>query len=218
MKVEKKSNKNLNVSKLAIVISIVILVIIIAIVIVNSSKNKGLKLDEFEKIAIYNYLENDVLDVTTIYKNSGKLEYNDSQIFQAKLKQALDTYFASNSGKEVSTSEILGTIDSAYIPEYLDFHGIIVSDYEYNPEKDSFIKTPGANSNLAGIELSANNIDYSNKKTSIQKIEKTSDNKYKISFNIVDAMVDNSSVEASGEAIVIVENNNLKIESCNINE
>ena len=215
MKVQKK----FKISKKTIVIAIAILLVILAIILItNLSKNKALNFDEFEKIAIYNYLEKEVLDVTTIYKTSGKIEYNDSQIFQAKLKQSLDTYFANNSSSEVSTSEILGTINSSYIPENIDFHGILVSDYQYNPENSSFRKSPGANSNLAGIELSANNIDYSNKKTSIQKIEKTSDNKYKISFNIVDSMVENSTVEASGEAIILIENNHYKIESCNINE
>lgn len=215
MKVQKK----LKISKKTIVIAIAILLVILAIILItNLSKNKALNFDEFEKIAIYNYLENEVLDVTTIYKTSGKIEYNDSQIFQAKLKQSLDTYFANNSSSEVSTSEILGRIDSTYIPDSLDFHGIIVSDYQYNPENNSFRKSPGANSNLAGIELSANNLDYSNKKTSVQQIEKTSDNKYKVSFNIVDSMVENSTIEASGEAIILIENNNYKIESCNINE
>ena len=216
MKVEKKLNKNLNISKLAIMLSVIVLVIIIALLIINSSKNKSLVFDDFEKIAIYNYLENDVLDVTTLYKMSGKIDFNDTQIFQAKLKQALDSYFDNTSETEVPTYEIVEKIESVYVPENLDFHGIIVSDYIYNPENNSFKKSPGANANLSGIETSANAIDYSNKKTAIQKIEKISDNKYKISFNIIDSIVENSNVEASGETIILIENNNYKIESCNI--
>ena len=112
-----KVKKNLNYKRLAIILIILIFIILIALFFGVFSKNKNLKLDDFEKISIYNYLEND-----------GKTGYNELQLFQSKLKQTLDIYFSEHSELEVSTSTILDLIDPSYIPESVDFHGIIVSD------------------------------------------------------------------------------------------
>ena len=141
------------------------------------------------------------------------------QVFQSKLKQALDSYFASNSSaNEVSTSEAMSLVDARYVPSGVDFHGIIVSDYTYNPENDTFIKTPGANANIAGIEAEVNSIDYSDKKAIVQNIEKTSDDKYKVIFNIVNSMIDNPTPEATGEVILSIKDDEFNIDSCTINE
>ena len=123
-----KVKKNLNYKRLAIILIILIFIILIALFFGVFSKNKNLKLDDFEKISIYNYLENDVLNIEKLYKLSGKTGYNELQLFQSKLKQTLDIYFSEHSELEVSTSTILDLIDPSYIPESVDFHGIIVSD------------------------------------------------------------------------------------------
>ncbi len=221
MEVKKKKNFKFDHKKLAIfIIIMVVLIVSIVVIAVYLSKNHTLEFNDFERIAVYNYLEDDLLDVATLYDLAGKSEYNDIEIFQSKLKRALDSYFASNnSANEVSTSEIMSLVDSKYIPSGVDFHGIIVSDYTYNPENDTFEKTPGANSNIAGIEAGANSIDYSDKKAIVQTIEETSDDKYKVIFNIVDSMViDNPTTEATGEVILSIKNNDFNIDSCTINE
>lgn len=219
MKVEKKSSKNLNYQKLAIVVIAIILVVVLIVVISKCfSKSNELKFDEFEKAAIYGYLENDFLDISKIYQVSGKSNYNELQVFQSKLKQALDSYFSTHSEKTVSTSTILGMVNSEYIPASVDFHGIVVSDYEYDPQTDSFVKSIGANANIAGIEADVNSVNYSDKKASVQKIEKTSDNKYKVSFNVVNSIIGNDSVEDTGEAIISVQDGKLVLDSCTLND
>lgn len=220
MKVEKKSIKNLNYQKLAIVIAAIILIIVLVVVLakVFSSKNKELNFDEFEKVAIYGYLEDNLLDVSKIYQSSGKSTYNELQVFQSKLKQALDSYFSTHSEKKVATSTILGMVNSEYVPASVDFHGIVVSDYEYDPETDSFVQSIGANANIAGIEADVNSVNYSDKKADVQKIEKTSDNKYKVSFNIVNSIVGSDSVEATGEAIISLQDDKLILDSCTLND
>lgn len=219
MKVEKKSSKNLDSQKLIIaLIAIIIIVVVIFAIIKIFSKDKALEFNDFEKAAIYGYLENTVLDMQEVYQLSGTSQYNELQIFQANLKQALDSYFATSSDTSVSTSTILGMINSNSIPTSVDFHGIVVSDYEYNPETDSFEKAPGANANLAGIEADASSITYSDKKASVQKIEETDDNKYKVSFNVVNSMIDDEVVEATGEAIISLQDGELILESCTIND
>ena len=220
MEVKKKKNFKLDYKKLAIfVVIMVILIVSVVLIAMYVSKNHTLNFDTFEKVAIYSYLEDDLLDIATLYNLSGNSDYNEMQVFQSKLKQALDSYFASNSSaNEVSTSEAMSLVDSKYIPSGVDFHGIIVSDYTYNPENDTFTRTPGANANIAGIEAEVNSIDYSDKKASVQNIEKTSDDKYKVIFNIVNSMIDNPTPEATGEAILSIKDDELNIDSCTINE
>ena len=218
MKVEKKSSKNLDSQKLIIaLIGIIIIVVVICAIIKIFTKDKALEFNDFEKAAIYGYLENTVLDMQEVYQLSGTSQYNQLQIFQANLKQALDSYFATSSDTSVSTSTILGMINSNSIPTSVDFHGIVVSDYEYNPETDSFEKAPGANANLAGIEADASSITHSDKKASVQKIEETEDHKYKVSFNVVNSMIDDGTPEATGEAIISLQDGDIILESCTIN-
>ena len=129
-----KTNKLKKLNYKLISIIAIILIVIFIILAICLNKDSKLKFNDFERISIYGYLENNVLDVFKLYQLSGKIEYNETEIFQGKLKQALDNYFANSSEKEVSTSTILGLIDSDFVPESLDFNGIIVSDYEYNSE------------------------------------------------------------------------------------
>jgi len=232
MKNEKKSTKQLDYKKIAIALAIlVVLIVIIVLITKQSTKTNELKLNDFEKIAVYGYLENDLLDISELYKLSGKAEYNDLQVFQSKLKQALDSYFANNPSSSVPTSEVVGLVDSKYLPSNLDFHGIVVSDYRYDPENDTYVKAPGENAAISVMEAEINTIDYSNQKARVQKIERTEDNKCKVTFNIVNVMNDgrptesmnsdnnNESTISSGEAILSIdENKNLKIDSCSINE
>lgn len=220
MEVKKKKKFKFDYKKLAIFI-VIMLILIVSVVLIALyvSKNRTLNFNTFEKVAIYSYLEDDLLDVSTLYNLSGNSDYNEMQVFQSKLKQALDSYFASNSSaNEVSTSEAMSLVDSKYVPSGVDFHGIIVSDYTYNPENDTFTRTPGANANMAGIESEVNSFDYSDKKASVQSIEKTSDDKYKVIFNIVNSMIDNPTPEATGEAILSIKDDELNIDSCTINE
>ncbi len=219
MKVEKKSSKNLNSQKVVIAIIAIIVIVAVIFAIINIfSKDKALEFNDFEKAAIYGYLEDTVLDIQKVYQLSGASQYNELQIFQANLKQALDSYFATGSDTSVPTSTILGMVNSNSIPASVDFHGIVVSDYEYNPETDSFEKAPGANANLAGIEADASSITYSDKKASVQKIEETEDHKYKVSFNVVNSMIDDGTPEATGEAIILLQDGELILESCTIND
>lgn len=216
MKNQKKSKIKLNYKIIGITFALILIIIIAIIFIINLNKNKELKFDEFEQIAIYNYFENELLDVETLYQISGNSNYNELEIFQSKLKQALDNYFSNNSGNEVDSALILSSIESKYIPDNVDFHGILVSDYEYNFENDTFVKSPGANPGLSNIESQVSGIDYSNQTSKVQKIEKLDDNKYKIYFNIVD-FINPENVLNSGNIIIHIENNEFKIDSCTIN-
>ena len=213
--------KKIDPKKVAIFIAIIVIIVVIIGVIIahsNSSENNNLELGDFERISIYNYLESDVLDISDLYLLSGNSNYDNLQIFQAKLKQTLDSYFSEHSESEVPTSTILELIDSKFVPENLDFHGVLVSNYEFNPENDSFVKSEGANAQMAEIEAGITNVDYSNRKVSIQNIEKTADNQYKVSFNIVNSMFEEETVEATGEAMLSINDNKINLDSCSINE
>lgn len=210
--------KNLNYKRIALVVAIILAIIIIVVISINSKNNKKLEFDKFEEISIYGYLENSVLDVYELYQISGKADYDELQIFQAKLKQELDSYFANSTENSVATNTIVSAIDAKYVPEFVDFHGIIVSGYEYNPEKNTFVKSKNAYSNLSEIENEINNIDFSNQKAIVKQIEKTDDDKYKVFFDIVDDNSIDSIAKDSGEAILSISDNTLVIDSCNIND
>ncbi len=217
----KKKNVNLkiNYKKLGITIAVIILLIILITVIVNIRKNSSLKLKPFEKAAVYGYIEDSILDVSTIYNYSGNTLYNDTQIFQANLKQALDDYFSSHpNAKEISTSEALSLVNSSYMPSSLDFHGIVVSDYTYNPDKETLTRTPGTNPGLSGIEASAMGTDYSSKKAVVTDLKKTSKDTYQVTFNIVEANSENATPEDSGSAIISFKDGIIKLDSCELNK
>lgn len=146
MEVKKKKNFKFDYKKLAIfIIIMVVLIVSVVLIAMYVSRNKTLNFDNFEKIAIYSYLEDDLLDVDTLYKISGKSNYNE-------------------------LSEV-------------------------------------------------NSIDYSDKKAIVQSIEKTSDDRYKVIFKIVNSMViDNPSTEATGEVILSIQRDELNIDSCTIND
>lgn len=210
-----KKNEKKNYKKIAIIAIIIILILTIIIVIINKlTKNNELKFNEFEKTAIYGYLENNVLDVETLYKISGKSEFNEMQTFQAKLKLTLDKYFKEHEGNSVSTSTILELIDSKYIPKTVDFHGIIMSNYEFNANDNTFVKSKNTNLNIAIMESQINQIDYTNRKASVEKIEKETENKYKITFNIIN----NQNIENSGNAVILLENGKFTIEDCKFDD
>ena len=210
-----KKNKKEYYGKIAIIAIIIILILIILIFVINKlTKNSELKFNEFEKTTIYGYLENNVLDVETLYKMSGKSEFNEIQIFQAKLKLTLDEYFKEHQGNSVSVSTILDLVDSKYIPNTVDFHGIIMSNYEFNANDNTFVKSKNTNLNISIMESQINQIDYTNKKASVEKIKKETENKYKITFNIIN----NQNVENSGNAIISLENGKFAIEDCKFDD
>lgn len=209
---EKKSKLKIN---YIAIIGVLFIIFIIVFLCRNNSKKSKLVLDDFQKKAIFSYIENDILDLKTLNKYAGNVD--DLQLFQANLKIALDNYFAENATEEVATSVILERVDSKYVPETVDFHGIQVSDYQYEPERDVFVKSPGYNAGLANVEATVNSFDSSDQKVVITSIDKISNNNYKVLFNIVNSMSDNS-VISSGDATLSFENDNIKIDSCNVNQ
>lgn len=220
-----EKNKKGTIRQKKLIMTIIIAIIILAIIIAIVAKIVSLvKLDDFKKYTIYSYLENDVLNVYTLYQLGGKASYDETQVFQSKLKEALDNYFSTNSGDSISASEALSLVDSIYVPDNVDFHGIIVSGYEYNAENDTIEKSSDSHSNMATIESEVNSVDYSNQVSKVQKIKKVNNTSYKVYFNIVDttngaaADSDNATVEASGVATVSLVDGSLVIEDCSFDE
>ena len=171
MKTQNKKTENAPINKKVIILALIIILVITVVICINKKSDSTSNLDEFQKQAIYSYLEENVLDVYTLYQKAGKSEYNEIQVFQSKLKQELDNFFANNDKKSIATSEALGLVDSEYVPENVDFHGIIISGYEYNSEKDVLEKSDKAYANMAGVESQINSMDYSNEKAKVQNIE-----------------------------------------------
>ena len=210
-------NKNKIIIICAIVAFAIIIITLLCVFLFRPSKE--LKLSEFEKVAIYGYLEN-YLSLDKLYMLSGKSSYDNLQYTQSKVKEALDSYYESHNENTIPTSAITSELESKYdiSSDTLDFHGILVSNYEYLPEEDAFRRVEGANSGLSSIEnqvqMVTNNVD----KLSVKNIEKLSDNSYMVYFDIVDSTTQDSVVSETGTATISVINGSYELESCTIND
>ena len=204
--------------KLPIILILVILIIVIFVVIflLNRQTEKELKLSDFEKIAIYNYLENDLLDMKTLYLNANNSDLNDVEMIQVQVQSALDDYFASNpSATSVSTSVIYSILSTDYNidPSLVDFHGIVLYNYEYNPETNEIVIN-GNSDVQPDIALNAEFDNLDNQKLDITKITELPDGQYKVYGNILD----NESIVSTAEILLKWENYTIQIGECSIKE
>lgn len=196
---------------------IVILLIIILFSIFSFKSSNKLKLSEFEKKAIYGYFES-YLSLDKLYSLSGNSYFDELQYTQSKIKQALDSYYFANNVPTIPTSEVSSILQEKYgiSTNAIDYHGIIVSDYEYIPEDNCFRRVDGANRGMSTIENQVQNI-VNDKKISVQNIEKSSNTDYIIYFDIISANnAENLPIESGNVTIKLV-NNTFELENCNIN-
>ena len=213
---DKLSDKKNRITIFCAIIAIAIIVISLLCAFLFKP-SKELQLSEFEKIAIYGYLE-DYLSLDRLYMLSGKASYDDLQYTQSRVKEILDSYYESHNASIIPTSVITSELETKYnIPSNtIDFHGILVSNYEYLPEEDAFERVEGANNGLASIESQVQIDANSTDKLSITNIEKISDTSYIIYFDIISSI--ENSVSKTGTATISVINGNYELENCVIND
>ena len=204
--------------KLLLITFAIIIIIAICLIIFLSSRGeeKELELSDFEKIAIYNYLENDFLDMQTLYLTANNNNLNDVELMQVQIQDALDTYFSNNpDATSVSVSEINSILSTDYNIDtsLVDFHGLVLSNYEYNPDTDEIVVNPNTNIQ-ADTSLYNDFSNLDNQSLDITKITQISDNQYKVYGNILD----NDSIISTIEITLKVENDALTIENCSITD
>lgn len=205
-------------NKLFIIIVLIILVVAIFLIAFLSSKSgeKELNFSDFERVAIYNYFENDFLSVSDLYLKANNSNLNDVEILQVQVQNALDNYFSNNpDSTSISVSEINSILSTDYNIDtsLVDFHGLVLSNYEYNPETDEIIVN--ADSNVQANNSLYNEFqNYDNQSLEITKITQLSDNQYKVYANILD----NDSVISTAEVTLKLENDVFTIENCSITD
>ena len=202
--------------KIQILIIVIILIITICLAVFLPSKDteQELQFSDFEKVAIYDYLENDLLDMQTLYLTANNSELNDVEMIQVQVQNALDNYFSNNpSATSVSVNEIYSILSNEYgiDTSLVDFHGLVLSNYEYNPETDEIIIN-GNTDIQPDTTLNNEFANLDNQKLEITKITQISDNQYKVYGNILD----NDSVISTTEITLKLENDTLQIETCYI--
>ena len=199
-----------------IIVIVLIIVILLAIFLSNRKTEKELELSDFEKIAIYNYLENDLLDMQTLYLKANNSNLNDVEMIQVQVQDALDNYFANNpNATSVSTSVIYSILSNNYDIDssLLDFHGIVLSNYEYNPDTNEIVINN--NSDVQpDMSLNAEFDNLDNQKLDITKITELPDGQYKVYGNILD----NESIVSTAEIVLKLENDTIQIGECSIKE
>lgn len=202
-----------------IIITIVVIIIIgICITTFLSTRNSEKELDfsDFEKTAIYNYLENDVLDVKSLYLKANNDNLNEVELLQIQIQGALDTYFLDNPDyTSISVSDIYAILNSEYSIDtsLIDFHGIVLSNYEYNSETDEIVVN--TNNNVKpDIELIDKFSNFDSHSLDITKITQISDNQYKVYGNILN----NDIVVSTTEVTLKLDNNQFAIENCTITD
>lgn len=199
-----------------IIVIVLIIVILLAIFLSNRKTEKELELSDFEKIAIYNYLENDLLDMQTLYLKANNSNLNDVEMIQVQVQDALDNYFANNpNATSVSTSVIYSILSNDYDIDssLVDFHGIVLSNYEYNPDTNEIVINN--NSDVQpDMSLNAEFDNLDNQQLDITKITELPDGQYKVYGNILD----NESIVSTAEIVLKLENDTIQIGECSIKE
>lgn len=205
-------------NKILILTLAVIIIIAICLIIFLSTKDsnteKELVFSDFEKTAIYHYLEDDLLDMKTLYLKDNNNDLNDVEIIQVQVQYALDNYFTNNPNTtSVSVSEINSILSSEYNVDtsLVDFHGLVLSNYEYNPETDE-IMVNGNSDTQPNMALYNEFANLENQSLEITKITQLSENEYKVYGNILD----NDSAIATCEVTLKLENNVFTIADCSI--
>ena len=197
------------------IIVFAIIVLVVIVLVLNSSKT--LKLSKFEEIAVYVYLE-DYLSPQELYYISGESSLDELQYLQLQVKKAIDSYAQEYQTDTVPVSSITSALSENKLLKdvNVDFHGIVVSNYEYSPEEDAYIRVEGANSGVAFIEGDIANDSNLNVSTKVKEIKELEKNKFTVYFDLVDGSSD--SVSDSGEAVLSINNedSSFNIDSCKI--
>lgn len=197
------------------IIVFAIIVLVVIVLVLNSSKT--LKLSKFEEIAVYGYLE-DYLSPQELYYISGESSLDELQYLQLQVKKAIDSYAQEYQTDTVPVSNITSALSENKLLKdvNVDFHGIVVSDYEYSPEEDAYIRVEGANSGVAFIEGDIANDSNLNVTTKVKEIKELEKNKFTVYFDLVDDLSDY--VSDSGEVVLSIneEDSSLNIDSCKI--
>ena len=197
------------------IIVFAIIVLVVIFLVLNSSKT--LKLSKFEEIAVYGYLE-DYLSPQELYYISGESSLDELQYLQLQVKKAIDSYAQEYQTDTVPVSSITSALSENKLLKdvNVDFHGIVVSNYEYSPEEDAYIRVEGANSGVAFIEGDIANDSNLNVTTKVKEIKELEKNKFTVYFDLVDSSSD--SVSDSGEVVLSIneEDSSFNIDSCKI--
>ena len=197
------------------IIVFAIIVLVVIVLVLNSSKT--LKLSKFEEIAVYVYLE-DYLSPQELYYISGESSLDELQYLQLQVKKAIDSYAQEYQTDTVPVSSITSALSENKLLKdvNVDFHGIVVSNYEYSPEEDAYIRVEGANSGVAFIEGDIANDSNLNVSTKVKEIKELEKNKFTVYFDLVDSSSD--SVSDSGEVVLSIneEDSSFNIDSCKI--
>lgn len=215
-----KKTEEKNFSKKSLLIySVIALAVVLAIILfasTGSNKSMNLDLTDFEKIAVYGYLE-DYLSLDKLYLLAGKSSYDDLHYTRSKIKSILDEQYNSNPDSTIPVSIINSELNDKYSIDSnnIDYHGILVSDYEYMPDQNAFRRVEGANKNMGSLENEVDTVSNSNYELSITNINQVSDNSFVVNFDVVDSS--NNSVHQSGNVTVKVIDGTYELENCTIN-
>lgn len=137
-----KSNRK----KLCLILAIIliIIIIIVTIILMNSKKEKNLNLSDFEKVGVYNYLENDFLDYDLLEILADEPE-NEIIEENHKMGVAIEFYFKKYNTNKVTKQELKDTYYNIFGEELrADIEAIdaYTDKYLYNFEKDIIEKNP----------------------------------------------------------------------------
>ena len=211
---KKIKEKKLNKRNLFILCAIIGVIITGLLFLFLHKQSKELNLSSFEKVAVSNYLE-DYLSLDKLYLLSGKFSYNELQYTQAKIKETLDSYYNQNPSETIPASVIITQLENKYniSSDTLDFHGILISDYEYLPAEDAFKRVEGANKGMGDLENQVETTASKNGKTSIKTIEKKVKDSYIVYFDVVSLDSEDNIID-SGNVTIKVVDDNYELESC----
>lgn len=226
----KGKNKKIDFNKVLIIVIILLLVILAIICIKSSNKKNNSKCsetNEFEKIATYNYLENNFFNVNQLYILASNNTDDEVKIYQYQIKYVLDEYFNSHTTESsVSEDSVRNLLKEKFgtSENEIDFHGIIASGYIYNDTELNFSKDTSNEENI-DYEYEELIASHSDDQVFIEKIEKVSDDSYTIYLDIIDNKDESitrknykekAEVAAKATVKMKIDNDDLKIESCTI--
>lgn len=134
--------KKLSKKKISIIFVVIAIIIIILSIVIGIFSNSKLKLNEFEKVAVYNYLEDNFLDYDLL-QNLTKESENEVIVENNKMYYAIERYLNKNNTNKIEKNtlrEYYNNIFGEELKSDIEAIDVFSNKYIYNFEDNTINK------------------------------------------------------------------------------
>ncbi len=174
MKKETNKTKKIDIKKIIVLIILIVIIFLLIDFIFTSNKltktTNNNQLSEFEKIALYDYIQNQFLDYNVLHKLDSSNEYSTYQEY-GKLEYAIAYFMKNNNAQKATVGDIRDAYNKVF-GENIDLqNNISTIDYEFNNEKQQYEKRKDIPNNETNYMMKIIEITQNNNDENIVKID-----------------------------------------------